>query len=112
MSGAEMAALVGETLRRTPLLSRRLWGTGDARQFTREMEETILEYFDSRSCAELSLVFEEPHLSVAEQVRFIRKLRAAGMERGRSGPRATVWRRLSATAGRQRMYMRPCRNCK
>jgi len=68
--------------RQTPLHSRRVWGTGDARQMRAEMHDTILEYFDSRSVQEVAQVVEELHFSSKEQIIFLRKLFVEGMERG------------------------------
>jgi len=67
--------------RQTPMHSRRIWGSGDARQFRREVREAILEYFDSGSTHELGRIVEELHLSEVEQARFMRKLMVTGMER-------------------------------
>jgi len=68
--------------RETPLHSRRVWGSGDARQFQQEIRDTISEYFDSKSTEELAQVIEELHLSGKEQATFLRKLLVAGMELG------------------------------
>jgi len=68
--------------RRTPMHSRRIWGSGDARQFRKEVKEAILEYFDSGSLDELAQIVEELHLSEKEQAHFVQKLLVAGMERG------------------------------
>jgi len=65
----------------TPLHSRRVWGSGDARQLRSEMHDTIAEFFDSRDSHELAQVLEELHLSGKEQATFLRKLLTAGMER-------------------------------
>lgn len=68
--------------RHTPMHSRRVWGSGDARHFRTEVNDAISEYFDSRSVEELAHVVQELHLSTKEQASFLRKLLVAGMERG------------------------------
>lgn len=70
-----------EVQRQTPLYSRRSWGTGDGRQFQTEVKEAISEYFDCRNIQELANIVQELHLSEKEQIRFVRKLLVAGMER-------------------------------
>lgn len=77
-SGVDVAR---EVQRQTPLHSRRSWGSGDGRQLKREVQETISEYFDSRNIEELAHIVQELHLSEKEQVKFVRKLLVAGMER-------------------------------
>lgn len=67
--------------RRTPLHSRRVWGSGDARHFREEVREAIQEFFDSKDTEELAKIIEELHLSEKEQAAFIRKLLATGVER-------------------------------
>jgi len=67
--------------RQTPMHSRRVWGSGDERQFRTEVREAILEYFDSGSAHELGRIVEELHLTDIEQARFMRKLMVTGMER-------------------------------
>jgi len=81
LGGSEAVAVTRGALRRTPLFSRRVWGSGDARQLARDMQETVDEYFDARSVDELALCVQEWHLSADGQVRFVRKLLAAGIER-------------------------------
>lgn len=71
---------VRQAQRQTPAHSRRVWGSGDARHIQIEIEEAILEYFDSGSAEELGRIVEELHLSGKELVRFVRKLLVLGME--------------------------------
>jgi len=73
--------VVRKVQRQTPMHSRRVWGTGDARQFRMEVWQTIVEYFDSKSLEELAQIVEELHLNEKEQARFMRKLMIAGMQR-------------------------------
>lgn len=73
--------VVRKAQRQTPQHSRRVWGTGDARQFRTEVREAIIEYFDSNSIQELGRIVQELHLSEQEQARFVRKLLVTGMER-------------------------------
>lgn len=80
--GAQGVGILRKVMCKTPMHSRRVWGTGDIRQFRKEFQETILEYFDSRSTDELALIVQELHLSEEEQSQFVRKLLVAGMERG------------------------------
>jgi hypothetical protein len=80
--GLEGIEAVRRAQRHTPLHSRRVWGTGDARQFREEVRQSILEYFDSGSLQELARIVEELHLSEPEQTSFLRKLMVTGMERG------------------------------
>jgi len=80
--GAKGVEVVRKVQRRTPLHSRRVWGSGDARQLRTEEREAILEYFDARSIEELAQIAEELHLSEEQQAHFIRKLLVTGMERG------------------------------
>jgi hypothetical protein len=71
--------------RQTPLHSRRVWGSGDARQFRAEVHDAIVEYFDSKSTEELALVVGELHLDGKQQSTFLRKLFVSGMERHDQG---------------------------
>mmetsp|Transcript_128724 Transcript_128724/g.321175 ORF Transcript_128724/g.321175 Transcript_128724/m.321175 type:complete len:522 (+) Transcript_128724:63-1628(+) len=80
--GLEGVEAVRRAQRQTPLHSRRVWGSGDARQFRAEVREAILEYFISGSIQELAHIVEELHLSEIEQAGFLRKLMVTGMERG------------------------------
>lgn len=80
--GAKGVEVLRAAQRQTPMFSRRVWGTGDARQFRTEVRDAILEYFDSHSIHELSQIIQELHLSLSEQVQFVRKLLVTGMERG------------------------------
>lgn len=73
--------VVRKAQRQTPQHSRRVWGTGDARQFRTEVREAIMEYFDSNSIQELGRIVQELHLSEQEQAKFVRKLLVTGMER-------------------------------
>jgi len=75
--------IVRQAQRQTPAHSRRVWGSGDERHIQTEIQEAILEYFDSGSAEELGRIVEELHLSGKELVRFVRKLLVQGMERGR-----------------------------
>eukprot|EP00929_Paragymnodinium_shiwhaense_P009665 TRINITY_DN11391_c0_g1_i1.p1 TRINITY_DN11391_c0_g1~~TRINITY_DN11391_c0_g1_i1.p1 ORF type:complete len:516 (-),score=122.57 TRINITY_DN11391_c0_g1_i1:292-1839(-) len=76
--------VVKETQRQTPMYCRRVWGTGDDRQFRSEVNNAIAEYFDSRNINELARIVGELHLSEGQQVDFVRKIFLQGMERGES----------------------------
>lgn len=78
--GVQGVEVLRQAQRQTPLYSRRVWGTGDARSFQSEVRNAILEYFDSGSAEELGNIIDELHLSGDEQARFMRKLMVTGME--------------------------------
>eukprot|EP00927_Polykrikos_kofoidii_P076534 TRINITY_DN73602_c0_g1_i1.p1 TRINITY_DN73602_c0_g1~~TRINITY_DN73602_c0_g1_i1.p1 ORF type:complete len:520 (+),score=83.84 TRINITY_DN73602_c0_g1_i1:115-1674(+) len=82
--GAEGVEVLKETQRQTPVYSRRIWGTGDQRQFRLEISNAISEYFDSKNAQELARILGELHLSVDEEAVFVRKMLVVGMERGES----------------------------
>lgn len=81
--------VVKQVQRLTPMHSRRMWGSGDSRQFRTEIRQAILEYFDSRSVEELAQIVQELHLNEKEQAEFIRKLMTIGIER-KEPPNATL----------------------
>jgi len=80
--GSEGVEVIRNVERQTPMHSRRVWGSGDARHFRQEVRESIVEYFDAHNSQELGRIVEELHLSDQEQTMFIRKLLVTGMERG------------------------------
>jgi hypothetical protein len=79
--GPQGVQVVREAQRQTPAYSRRVWGSGDIRQFRAEILDAISEYVDSGSVEELGRIVDELHLDGKEVVRFMRKLLVTGIER-------------------------------